>query len=166
MAESPTRLWRGAFWAWLGMLIFVSLLALVLGPHDIDFGTGWDGRIEAVMAVWAFLPLPLGFMSFGALAPMGFVLNRLATSEIWWRRALIGLYLSLPTFIAFVVATKVPQRLGLLGSKRSTLLEDFSAISHRPAQALPFLVLFAVGGMIFMLTSRPTRRTPATATAE
>jgi hypothetical protein len=158
MAASTLRPWRGALWAWLGMLIFVTLSALAFGPDDIDFSPGWRGRIEFIQFAWMILPLPLGLMSFGALAPMGFAANRLArragASQRRWTRALVGVGLALPAFIAFVIALKVPQTLGLLGSKRSTLLQDFTAIAHRPAQAIPFLLLFALGGVIFMLTSQ------------
>jgi len=63
-------------------------------------------------------------------------------------------------------AVLLAQRLGLLGSKRSNLLDDFAAIAHRPAQAIPFLILLAVGGVIFTLTSRPAISAPANPTTE
>ncbi len=159
MVTLTIRPWRGALWAWLGMDVCLTLLALIFGARDIDFSPGWPGRVEAVQVVWLYFALPLGLLSFGALAPMGFTLHRLGGASLRrWQRALLGIVFALPAFIAFVVMTEVPQRLGLLGSKRSTLMADLSAIAHRPAQAVPFLLLFALGGVIFMLASQPVDR--------
>jgi hypothetical protein len=159
MATPANRLWRGALLAWLGMLAFATLLFSVFGPGDPDFSPGLSGRLEAVRIPVLFFSLPLALVCFGALTPLGFVVNRFlsATANVW-SRVLIGVGFALPAFIAFVVATKVPQRLGLLGSKRSSLVGDFAAIADRPAQAIPFLMLLAVGGVIFALTSRPVRK--------
>jgi hypothetical protein len=158
MATPANRLWRGALLAWLGMLAFATLLILVFGPGDSDFSPGWRGRFEAMWIPVFFFSLPLALACFGALPPLGLIVNRLSPSTTGlWIRAVIGIGLAFPAFFAFVVATKVPQRLGLLGPKRSTLAEDFAAIAHRPAQAIPFLILLAVGGVIFALTSRPAR---------
>jgi hypothetical protein len=158
MATPPNRLWRGALFAWVGMLAFATLTLLAFGPGDADFSPGWPARLDAIRIPVLFFSLPLALVCFGALPLMGLAVNRLPFDlRRPWARALTGIVLALPGFIAFVIATKVPQVLGLLGSKRSNLFEDFAAIARRPAQTIPFLVLLAVGGMIFILAGKPER---------
>jgi hypothetical protein len=158
MAAPTIRPWRGALFAWLGILAFATVVILIAGPGDSDFSAGWRGRLEAIQIPLVFFSLPFALVCFGALPPLGIAINRRPASlSKSWIRALIGVGLAVPAFVAFVVATKVSQVLGLLGQKRSNLVDDFAAIAHRPSQAFPFLVLLAVGGVIFMFASKPGR---------
>lgn len=157
---------RRALWAWLGIVVmtvvwFGSGLFVGDGKIDADIPAGLAGLPDvAIMAVW--ISAPAGLLAFVALPPLGFALDRtFGPIRTVWARVIVGIALALPLFLAFVVATKVPQQLGLLGPKRSTLAQDFAAIAHRPQQALPFLMLFAVGGTIFMLRN-PTNLTNPT----
>lgn len=166
MTVNTSRPWRSALWAWLGMVIFTVVwvaggLFVGNGKIDSDIDPGFAGLPDALM-ISVMITLPAGLVAFVMLPALSLAFaSAQRRLRFVWARVLVGIALCLPLFVAYVIATKLPQVLGWLGPKRSTLAQDFAAIAHRPKQAIPFLVLFAIAGVIFMLrqyTNNPIAR--------